>query len=103
MVLSLFSVATHFARLRDPRRHHGKRHLLIDILVIALCAVICGANDWQQIVTFGRCRHAWLKTFLALPNGIPSHDTFERVFERLDPQAFLGCFQRWVEALTHAL
>ncbi len=103
MVLSTLAVAKHFARLRDPRRNHRKRHLLIDIIVIALCAVICGANDWQQIATFGQCRHAWLKMYLALPNGIPSHDTFERVFERLDPQAFLGCFQRWVESLTHAL
>lgn len=103
MALSALSVAQHFARLRDPRRNHGKRHLLIDIIVIALCAVLCGANDWQQIATFGQRRHDWLKTFLALPNGIPSHDTFERVLDRLDPQAFLGCFQRWVEALTHAL
>ena len=103
MALSQLSVAKHFARLRDPRRNHRKRHLLIDIIVIALCAVICGANDWQQIVTFGQRRHDWLKTFLALPNGIPSHDTFERLFDRLDPQAFLGCFQRWVEFLTHAL
>jgi len=103
MALSALSVAKHFARLRDPRRNHCKRHLLIDIIVIALCAVLCGANDWQQIATFGRRRRDWLKTFLALPNGIPSHDTFERVLDRLDPQAFLGCFQRWVEALTHAL
>jgi predicted transposase YbfD/YdcC len=103
MALSPLSVAKHFARLRDPRRNHCKRHLLIDIIVIALCAVLCGANDWQQIATFAQRRHDWLKTFLALPNGIPSHDTLERVFDRLDPQAFLGCFQRWVEALTHAL
>jgi predicted transposase YbfD/YdcC len=103
MVLPHFSVAKHFARLRDPRRNHRKLHLLLDILIIALCAVICGANDWQQIVTFGQRRHAWLQTFLALPNGIPAHDTFERVFDRLDPQAFQGCFQRWVESLTLAL
>ena len=103
MALTSLSIIKHFARLRDPRRNHRKRHLLIDILVIALCAVICGANDWQQIATFGQRRRDWLKTFLALPNGIPSHDTFERVFDRLDPQAFLGCFQRWVDALTQAL
>ena len=103
MALPPLSVARHFTRLRDSRRHHRKRHLLIDIIVIALCAILCGANDWQQIVTFGQERHDWLKTMLALPNGIPSHDTFERVFERLDPQAFLGCFQRWVESLTHGL
>jgi predicted transposase YbfD/YdcC len=103
MVLSTLAVAKHFARLRDPRRNHRKKHLLMDIIVITLCAVICGANDWQQVVTFGDKRYVWLKTFLALPNGIPSHDTFERVFDRLDPQAFLSCFQGWVEALTHAL
>jgi len=103
MALSAFSVTRHFTRLRDPRRRHCKRHLLIDIIVIALCATICGANDWQQIVTFAQQRHDWLKSFLALPNGIPSHDTFERVFDRLDPQAFVGCFQRWVETLTEAL
>ena len=103
MALSALSVTRPFTRLRDPRRRHGKRHLLIDIIVIALCAAIAGANDWQQIVTFAQQRHDWLKSFLALPNGIPSHDTFERVFDRLDPQAFLGCFQRWVETLTEAL
>ncbi len=103
MALSSLSIAQHFVRLRDPRRNHCKRHLLIDIIVITLCATICGANDWQQIATFAQRRHDWLKTFLSLPNGIPSHDTFERVFDRLDPQAFLSCFQRWVETLTHAL
>ena len=103
MSLSSLSVAKHFARLRDRRRNHCKRHLLMDIIVIALCATICGANNWQQIATFAQRRHDWLKTFLALPNGIPSHDTFERVFDLVDPQAFLACFQRWVEALTHGL
>ena len=103
MALSPLAVCKHFARLRDPRRRHLRRHLLIDIIVIALCAVICGANDWAQIVTFAHGRHEWLQTFLALPNGIPSHDTFERVFDRLDPQAFLACFQQWVEALAQGL
>jgi predicted transposase YbfD/YdcC len=103
MALSPLAVCKHFARLRDPRRRHLRRHLLIDILVIALCAVICGANDWQQIVTFAHGRYEWLQTFLALPNGIPSHDTFERVFDRLDPAAFLACFQQWVEALARGL
>jgi predicted transposase YbfD/YdcC len=103
MLLSPLAVTKHFARLRDPRINRRKRHLLIDIIVIALCAIICGANDWQQIVTVARGREDWLRTFLTLPNGIPSHDTFERVFERIEPQAFLGCFQRWVEAVTHGL
>src|SRR5580658_6684164 len=103
MALSALSVTRFFSRLRDPRRNHLKRHLLIDIIVIALCAVISGADDWQQVVTFGKRRRAWLATFLRLPNGIPSHDTFERVFDRLDPQAFLACFQRWVDALSRGL
>jgi predicted transposase YbfD/YdcC len=103
MALSGFSFCTYFARLRDPRRNHLKRHLLIDIIAIALCAVIAGADDWQQVVTFAQHRRAWLQTFLTLPNGIPSHDTFERVFDRLDPQAFQACFSRWVQALVQGL
>jgi len=103
MVISSVSVARYFRPLRDPRRHHLKRHLLIDIIVIALCAVICGAQDWQQVITFAQRRRDWLATFLDLPNGIPSHDTFERVFDRLDPEAFQTCFRRWVEVLAHSL
>ncbi len=101
--MSAFAVARFFTRLRDPRRRHLRRHLLIDLIVIAICAVIAGADDWQQVVTFARHRHAWLQTFLALPNGIPSHDTFERVFDRLDPHAFQACFTQWVEALARTL
>jgi predicted transposase YbfD/YdcC len=78
-------------------------HLLLDIVVIAICAVICGANDWPQVVTFGRERRAWLVRFLSLPHGIPSHDTFERVFDRLNPEAFQACFRAWVAALCQAL
>src|SRR6266446_6618432 len=74
------SIPKYFAKVKDPRRRHGRLHLLQDILVIALCAVIAGAQDWQEIETFGRKRHDWLRRFLKLPNGIPSHDTFERVF-----------------------
>jgi predicted transposase YbfD/YdcC len=103
MVLPACAVVRYFRPLRDPRRAHLRQHRLIDLVVIALCAVICGANDWQQVVTFATHRRAWLETFLALPNGIPSHDTFERVFDRLDPQAFQACFRRWVEALAHQL
>jgi predicted transposase YbfD/YdcC len=103
MVLSSLSVIRFFRPLRDPRRPHLKKHLLIDIVVITLCAVLCGAQDWQQVVTFAGQRRAWLQTFLSLPNGIPSHDTFERVFERLNPQVFQVCFRRWVEALAGVL
>lgn len=97
------SVTRYFRRLRDPRRRHLRRHLLIDILVIAIVAVICGANDWQQVATVARERRAWFETVLELPNGIPSHDTFERVFDRLDPQAFQACFRQWVAALAQVL
>jgi predicted transposase YbfD/YdcC len=97
------SLRCFFGRLSDPRRNHLKRHLLLDIIGITLCAVLAGANDWQQIVTFATHRRAWLETFLALPNGIPSHDTLERVFDHLDLYAFQACFQRWVEALAGTL
>ena len=97
------SITRYFARLKDPRRRHRRRHLLQDIIVIALCAVIAGAQDWQQVVTFGRKRLAWLQRFLLLPNGIPSHDTFERLFDRINPQAFQACFLEWVEAVSTAL
>jgi predicted transposase YbfD/YdcC len=97
------SICNHFQQLKDPRRAHRRLHRLQDILVIALCAVIAGAQDWHQIVTFGRKRLAWLRGFLELANGIPSHDTFERVFDRLKPQAFQACFREWVQAISTTL
>jgi predicted transposase YbfD/YdcC len=97
------SIRKHFTKLKDPRRRHRRLHRLQDIIVIALCAVIAGAQDWQEIETFGRKRRDWLKRFLPLANGIPSHDTFERVFDRLDPQAFQACFREWVQAIQEAL
>jgi len=97
------SIPKHFTKLKDPRRRHRRLHLLPDIIVVALCAVVAGAQDWQEIETFGRKRRAWLKRFLKLPNGIPSHDTFERVFDRLNPQAFQACFRQWVQAVQDAL
>jgi predicted transposase YbfD/YdcC len=101
MVTANLAIQTHFRNLQDPRR--APRHLLIDILVIAICAVICGANDWQQIATFGRQRRAWLQRFLRLPRGIPCHDTFERTFQRLNPRAFAAAFARWMQAVADAL
>src|SRR5437868_9150535 len=97
------SIVKYFKRLKDPRRRHRRLHLLQDIIVIALCAVLAGAQDWQEIETFGRKRRAWLERFLKLPNGIPSHDTFERVFDRLHPQTFQTCFREWIQALQEVL
>jgi predicted transposase YbfD/YdcC len=98
-----YNMKIHFRKLKDPRRAHRRRHLLVDIIVIALCAIICGADDWQQVAAFGRERRAWLERFLELPNGIPSHDTFERVFDRLHPEAFAVCFREWTAALSGSL
>jgi predicted transposase YbfD/YdcC len=97
------SIPRYFRKLKDPRRRHRRIHRLQDILVIALCATIAGAQDWQEIETFGRKRKDWLRRFLPLPHGTPSHDTFERVFDRLRPQAFQACFQEWVQAVSAAL
>jgi predicted transposase YbfD/YdcC len=94
------SISEHFATLPDPRRDHLKEHRLVDILTIALCGVICGADGWAAIETFGCEKERWLRTFLALPSGIPSHDTFGRVFARLDPEAFRRCFLTWVRAVV---
>ena len=91
-----------FAQLKDPRVNRTRRHSLPDILAIAICGVICGADGWVQIARFGRCKQEWFQTFLELPNGIPSHDTFGRVFAALDPQAFEECFAQWIAALTTA-
>jgi predicted transposase YbfD/YdcC len=94
------SISEHFATLIDPRADRGKEHLLVDILTITLCAVICGADDWVAVATFGETKESWLRTFLALPNGIPSHDTFGRVFRLLDPDEFRRCFLEWVRAVV---
>lgn len=97
------SILKHFADLEDPRIERTKDHLLIDIVAIAILAVISGADGWMAIETYGKSKLAWLKQFLALPNGIPSHDTFGRVFARLDPQQLHQCFLSWIESLTQAL
>jgi predicted transposase YbfD/YdcC len=91
-----------FAELEDPRMDRTKKHSLGDILTIAICAVICGADGWTQIEQFGRCKQKWFRTFLDLPHGIPSHDTFGRVFAMLDPEAFEACFLKWITDLATA-
>ena len=92
----------HFADLEDPRIAASCEHLLLDIIAITILAVICGADDWTDLETFGRLRYVWLKTFLALPGGIPSHDTFRRVLGLLDRRQFAACLFQWTQALHEA-
>jgi len=94
------SVCKHFSDLEDPRVDRTKLHRLIDIIVIAICAVICGADTWVDVEEFGKAKRKWFETFLELPNGIPSHDTFGRLFARLDSRQFQKCFLRWVQAIS---
>lgn len=89
-----------FDGLQDPRMNRTKLHSLSDILVLTLCAVICGADEWTEIELFGKSKRTWLEGFLALPNGIPSHDTLGRVFSRLDPKQLEQCFQKWMAAMA---
>jgi len=97
------SLITHFSMLEDPRCTLKRRHNLLDMIVIAIAGTLCGADGWVQIAQFGRAKEAWLKQFLELPNGIPSHDTFGRVFSLLRPEAFEACLRDWVEAIREVI
>lgn len=88
-----------FGRVEDPRLDRKKQHSLLDIMAIAICAAIAGADSWTEIADFGHAKQDWLRTFLKLPNGIPSHDTFGRVFSLLDPDQFEEAFREWVKAI----
>jgi predicted transposase YbfD/YdcC len=96
----LEAIEQHFSKVKDPRKDRTKDHKLIDILVIAILATICGAEGWVDVELFGKSKEIWLKTFLELPNGIPSHDTFGRVFSMIDAQQFQLAFYDWVLAVN---
>src|SRR3954462_11885740 len=95
----LEALITELASIEDPRCGWKVEHRLLDILVIAVCAVLGEAETFEDIALYGRCKEAWLRGFLALPNGIPSHDTFRRVFTLIDPEAFERSFLGWVRAV----
>lgn len=90
----------HFFKEIDDPRHHNRLHKLIDIIIISICAVISGADTYDQIETFGNVRKSWLSKFLELPNGIPSHDTFGRVLEKLNPIEFQNSFMKWIASVS---
>jgi predicted transposase YbfD/YdcC len=92
------SIKSHFSNITDPRKVN-KRHHFIDIITIAICAVVCNADSWQHIEVFGHSKLKWFKQFLQLPHGIPSHDTFARVFARIDPVEFQQSFMSWIQAI----
>lgn len=94
------TIKDHFSVIQDPRIERTKRHLLIDIITITICAVISGAETWNDIELFGKCQYKWFKKFLRLTNGIPSHDTFNRVFAQLEPEELQNCFLKWVKSIS---
>lgn len=102
-VRKLGSLLTHFQVLQDPRLERSRLHNLLDIVAITICAVICGADSWVEVQKYGIAKYDWLKGFLQLPNGIPSHDTFGRVFAALLPEQFQACFAAWMAEVAEKL
>ena len=92
-------ITEHFGKVTDPRIGNATRHKLLDMIVIAICAVVCGADGWSDVVLFGNSKKDWFKKFLELPHGIPSHDTFGRVFGLIDPEEFRRSFLTWVQTI----
>jgi predicted transposase YbfD/YdcC len=97
------SIFEHFRDLEDPRIDRTKKHMLLDIIALAICAIISGAEGWEDIEVYGKDKYQLLKRFLRLPNGVPSHDTISRVFRRLSPKGFQRCFLAWIESLQETL
>ena len=95
------TIADHFGQMEDPRVEWSIQHKLIDIITIAICAVICGADTWVDIETYGLAKKEWFKQFLELSNGIPSHDTFARVFARINPEQFQQSFLGWIKSISN--
>lgn len=96
------SMKESFGELTDPRVNRRRRHLLMDIMVMAICAVICGAESWKDMQLWANAQQSWLEQILELPHGIPSRDTFRRVISRLNPEEFQACFLRWMKGLSGA-
>jgi hypothetical protein len=94
------SIEEHFGNIPDPRRDQGKRHQLLDIISIAICASICGADNWVEVAEYGLSKEDWFQRFLSLPHGIPSHDTFGDGFSRIDPEAFRAAFMSWTACIA---
>ena len=94
----IVTIIEYFSEVEDPREDN-RRHLLLDITVIAICAAICGADTWTDVELFGKSKEKWFRGFLELPHGIPSHDTFGRVFAQIDPEQFQECFREWIAAV----
>ena len=93
-------IASCFQELKDPRQPINQTHLFVEILVISICAIVCGADDWEAVADYAAAKVAWLSTFLTLPGGPPAHDTFWRVFRHLDAEQFQCCFLRWVASMV---
>lgn len=97
------AIEEHFGKITDHRVITRSSHKLVDIIAIAILAILCGADGWVAVETYGKAKEEWLKTFLELPHGIPSHDTFGRIFSQLDPEILERNFQTWVNLIAGEL